>query len=77
MGRGRERWGEGEREGVKAVFFKQIRFEEIGLSRQDSHDLHLSITGKRGRSAALRYTIMHICTTKYILNTQVTANIRG
>lgn len=41
--RGRERWRDGE--GVKAVFFKQIRFEEIGLSGQESHDLHPSITG--------------------------------
>lgn len=31
---------------VKAVFFKQIRFGEIGLSLQDSDDLHLSITWK-------------------------------
>ena len=29
---------------VKAAFFKQIRFGEIGLSVQDCDDLYLSIT---------------------------------
>lgn len=41
---GKERRDEETR--VKAVFFKQIRFGEIGLSLQDSDDLHLSITWK-------------------------------
>lgn len=34
--------------GVKAAFFKQIRFGEIGLSLQDCDDLHLSITEAQG-----------------------------
>lgn len=58
-------------EGVKAVFFKQIRFGEIGLSQQDSHDLHLSITGmERQEQSPPVYNHAHLCKKKYILNTQ-------
>lgn len=49
-------------EGVKAVFFKQIRFGEIGLSLQDSHDLHLSITGmERQEQSPPVYNHAHLC----------------
>lgn len=48
-------------EGVKAVFFKQIRFGEIGLSLQDSHDLHLSITGtERQEQSPALYNTAHL-----------------
>lgn len=52
---------EGGREGVKAVFFKQIRFGEIGLSPPDSHDLHLSITGmQRQQQRPAAYNNAHL-----------------
>lgn len=53
--------GEEGRERVKAVFFKQIRFGEIGLSLQDSHDLHLSITGmERQKQSPAIYNHAHL-----------------
>lgn len=56
-------------EGVKAVFFKQIRFGEIGLSLWDSHDLHLSITGmERQEQSPVIYNHTHLCNKN--LNTQ-------
>lgn len=64
--RGRKRGAEGseraEAEGVKAVYFKQIRFGEIGLSLQDSRDLHLSITGmERQEQSPAIYNHAHLC----------------
>lgn len=72
--RGRERWRDGE--GVKAVFFKQIRFEEIGLSGQESHDLHPSITGGE---AGLQLGDVQECTfvqQKYTLNSRYKLHLR-
>lgn len=51
-----ERRGDISEQSVRAAFFKQIRFGEIGLSLQDCDDLHLSITG-RAKDAEAEYTM--------------------
>lgn len=62
-----------EGEGVKAVYFKQIRFGEIGLSLQDSRDLHLSITGmERQEQSPAIYNQAHLCNK----NTSLTHKIK-